>query len=88
MAAIDYTAISSSVVVKSGSINKPQCVNISIIDDSVLEHNKSFTVVITSQDPSVLIRINVIEVIIKDNDGENTDLYVSIAHALLHLSRV
>ena len=45
-------------------------VSIPIIDDSVVESDEQFTVVLSSSDPNVLTSVNQATVTIVDNDGE------------------
>ena len=68
----DYTLpAGTSVTYSSGvSASVTECVNISTVDDDALEGDHSFTVFISSTDPSVTIgNLSAQEVTINDNEG-------------------
>ena len=65
----DYTSISSDEVFPSGSTDGTMCVNITILDDTALEGNQSFTLTLTTSDPDVVLGNNVTIITITDNDG-------------------
>ena len=70
----DYSSISSTLTLTSSTTMVE--VSIPIIDDSVVEMDEQFTVVLSSSDPSVVISANYhATVTIVSNDGK---LYVLI----------
>lgn len=58
----------------SSSNGDTQCIDIMIVDDSAVEGNETFSVVLTTFEPSVLLGIDRTEVTITDNDGERNIL--------------
>ncbi len=61
----DYVAASVGLTFPAGSTNGDmQCLNISIIDDSVLEDNETFTVTLTTSGAGVSLRNNIITITI------------------------
>ena len=71
MAGGDYISAISAETFTSGSMGgAARCVNISIIDDRALEDNETFTVVLTTSDPDVILGTSRTTVTITDNDGK------------------
>jgi len=67
IAGLDFTSISSDKTFPSGSIsNTTLCVNISILEDTLLEDNETFTLTLTASDPHVLLANNVTSITIVD----------------------
>lgn len=65
----DYIPTSESMEFPVGSATgEMKCLNVSIIDDDVLEDTEAFLVVMNTSDPNVMIATN-ITVLISDNDG-------------------
>ncbi len=61
---------SSNVIFISGSTdNAVGCANISVLEDSALEGNQTFTVTLTTSDPDVMLGSDVAIITITDNDG-------------------
>ena len=68
MAGSDYTR---TVRYLSSPSGRMQCINITIIDDSVaMEGNKSFVVVLNTSDPNVILGNTQQVVTIIDSDGK------------------
>ena len=66
----DYNSISSSMVFPAGSTdNATRCVGITVIDDSALEGDQTFTVTLTTSDPGVILGTNIATITIIDNDS-------------------
>jgi hypothetical protein len=66
----DYTGDSFNTTFTSGSMyGATRCVNITILEDGALEGDQTFTVMLTTSDPNVVIGINMTVVTIMDNDG-------------------
>ena len=54
----------------TGSINGAMiCVNITILDDSILEENETFTMTLTTADSDVIIGTTMAAIIIIDDDS-------------------
>ena len=69
---LDYTSGNFIEVFASGSTDTAtECVYISIINDSALEGDQDFTLVLTTSDANVLITRNTTVITIVDNDGKN-----------------
>jgi len=65
----DYSRISSNETFTPGSMsNATRCVNLMITDDSVLEGDQIFTVMLTTSDPDVVLGPSVTIITIIDND--------------------
>ena len=66
----DYTNISSDEVFPFGSTdNDTACVNITIMDDDILEGDHTFTVTLTTLDPDVMLGNHETTITIIDNEG-------------------
>ena len=52
------------------SASQPQCADIQLIDDSILENDETFFVMLTSTDRAVTINPNAATVTINDDDGK------------------
>ena len=66
----DYTNISSDEVFPSESTdNATACVNITILDDDILEGDHAFTVTLTTLDPDVMLGNYETTITIIDNEG-------------------
>ena len=72
MAGFDYIPVSSNRTFVSGSLNNAtRCVDISIIEDSALESNQTFTLTLTVLDASINAGIpEVTTITITDNDSK------------------
>ena len=64
----DYSSISSTLTLTSSMAMVE--FSIPIVDDSIVESDEQFTVVLSSSDPNVLTSVNQATVTIVDNDGE------------------
>ena len=70
MESSDYTFTPSDIIFLSGSSDSTAgCVNITILDDAALEGNQTFTVTLTTSDPSVLLANDMTVITIEDNDS-------------------
>ena len=70
MAGLDYTSITSNQTFTSGSTNNTtRCINVSISEDHVFEGNHTFTVILTTDDPSIMLGTSVTAITIIDDDG-------------------
>ena len=66
----DYNSIQSSLIFSLGSSDGAmRCENVTIIDDSVLEGDQSFTLTLNASDPSVILSTPMTTIIITDDDG-------------------
>ena len=66
----DYLSGHFLVTFPTGSIdNDAQCVHISIINDTALEGDQTFTLSLSTTDSNVLLGTNLTTVTITDNDG-------------------
>ncbi len=66
----DYVNISSDMTFASGSTDRDvRCANISILDDFSLEGDQTFTVMLDTSDPDVLIGNDRTTITIIYNDG-------------------
>ena len=71
MSGNDYSAIQSAETFTSGAArNNSICVDITVIDDSALEGDQTFSLMLNTLDPDVLILINTSIIKIIDNDGQ------------------
>ncbi len=68
----DYIMSSVDLAFPASSSNgDKQCMDIVIVDDSAaLEGDETFSVILTTSEPNVLLVITRTEVTITDNDGE------------------
>ena len=66
---MDYIAANGEFTFSSSSSNQ-QCVNITIVDDNVLESLETFSVTIDTSVDRVVLEPNTTVVEIVDNDGE------------------
>ncbi len=65
----DYVSLAPNLIFTSGSAdNAVRCVNISILEDTALEGNQTFTVALTTSDPDVMLGTGMY-ITITDNDG-------------------
>ncbi len=55
-----------------------QCIDIMIIDDSAVEGNETFSVILTTSEPNVLIETNSTEITIADNDVYSEQIKLSV----------
>ena len=68
-AGFDYNAISSTTTFPSESgLEYPACLQVTIIDDDVVEPSQQFTVLFTMLDPHVVTSTSRASVTILDND--------------------
>ncbi len=68
--ASDFTTLSTDVIFTSGSTdNDVSCVNITILEDYVLEGYQTFTLTLTTSDSDVVLGTEKAMIIILDNDG-------------------
>ena len=66
----NYDALSSNVTFTSGSSDADEeCVNITIRVDGVFISDETFTLMLTTSDPDVIIQNNVTAITIMDTDG-------------------
>ena len=70
MVGSDYTSFQSDEIFLPGSAdNFTRCVEISIIDDDVLEGDQTFTLTLTTLDSDVMLGNYVTTISIEDNYG-------------------
>ncbi len=70
MDGLDYVPVAANLTFVTGSTNNDvRCLNITIVDDSALEGNQTFTVKLTTSDPDVIPGINITTINIADDDG-------------------
>ena len=65
---LDYILIPENVIFSPG-MTGPQCLSISITDDSILENDEVFAVVLSATDQDVILNPNTTSVTILDDDG-------------------
>ena len=51
-----------------------QCLDVSITNDTALELNETFTVILATVDPDVILENNMTDITILDDDGEFSGL--------------
>jgi hypothetical protein len=69
----DYITISEAVTFSAGSQDGDiECVDIFIVDDGALERNETFTLILTTSDPDVMLGNNVTTITIIDNEGNRS----------------
>ena len=67
---LDYSTVSSLELIKSGSRNGASaCVDVTILDDAVLEESQNFALAMTTEHSFVKLGTNVTTISIIDNDG-------------------
>ena len=67
----DYSPVSNiELLFQPASASQPQCVDIQLVDDSVLENNETFLVTLSSSDSAVLTNPNAATVTINNDDGK------------------
>ena len=64
----DYDGLPTTVTVDSCI----ECVNITIKDDSILEVNETFSVILTFNDSQSILELDKAEISIIDNEGTDT----------------
>ena len=52
------------------SATQPQCADIQLVDDSILENDETFIVILSSSDSVAMINPNTATVTISNNDGK------------------
>ena len=73
IAGSDYVSVSMDVVFPAGTSNGGvQCIDVTIMDDSEMEGDETFTVTLTTSSPAVTLGNAVTTITITDNDGECT----------------
>lgn len=66
----DYVAMAYTKSFPIGSMNSATlCVNITIVDDEVLEENQEFFVSLSTKDPGVILESSETIITIMDNDS-------------------
>ena len=66
----DYSSVLSFIVFTLGSTDlTTKCVDIALVNDDALEGNQTFTVMLSTSDPDVIIRRNTTIITITDNDS-------------------
>ena len=69
----DYTFPPTNLTFFRGSTDSTsECANISITDDTALEGDQTFTVMLTTSDPDVAVRNSMTTITIEDNDSKLT----------------
>ena len=73
----DYSFLTANLMyTQSLDLNQTLCVNITILEDEILENNENFVVLISSADSSVITGPQSTVTII-NNDGECSNLSIS-----------
>ena len=73
IAGSDYVSVSMDVVFPASTSNGDmQCIDVTIMDDSEMEGDETFTVALTTSSPVVTLGNAVTTITITDNDGECT----------------
>ena len=70
LAADDYGNLNQQDLEFTNQTSRRICTEIPIENDSILENNETFTVIINSSDVSVIIEDPLITIVIVDNDSE------------------
>ena len=75
-AGADYDAITTNGTFLNGSMaGDMECVSVTITDDSALELDETFTVILTTSEPAVTLSNDTATITITDNDGLFHDNY-------------
>lgn len=69
IAIIDYTPATGNLTFEAGVL-EPQCADVGIVNDTILENQEIFFVVISTSDSGVMVATNMTTVFILDNDGK------------------
>ena len=64
----DYTPVNETLTFSSAT--QTICINIMINDDTVVENDSIFDVVLSTNDDSITVKNNLSQVIVKDDDSE------------------
>ena len=64
------------------SASQPQCADIQLIDDSILENDETFFIMLTSTDSAVTVNPNAATVTINDDDGKPIIIFLLYMEAL------
>ena len=64
------------------SATQPQCADIQLVDDSILENDETFLVILSSSDSVVMINPNTATVTISNDDGKLGILLYTDSEAL------
>ena len=62
------------------SENDTRCVNVTIMDDNALEGNQTFSVILSTSNPNVMLRTNVTTITIIDNDSK---FFMCLSHCYM-----
>ena len=66
----DYSGVSIDLVFTAGTSNGTlQCINVTIIDDSLVESNETFSVTMTTSNSVVVLGNNLTTITITDTDS-------------------
>ena len=70
-AAADFTLLdeSTQIVFQSGFTGVTQCVDITIVNDTIRESSEFFNTILSSSDPDIIIENEMASVVIIDDDG-------------------
>ena len=69
---MDYIPLSSSLTFNASS--DMECVDVMIVDDTVVEGEESFTVSLTTSDPDVMVENGTVVVVIMEDPDDGKDL--------------
>ena len=67
--AVDFTSVTAQLTFQPSQADVPQCEDVPIQEDTILETNESFTVELSTTDPDVILSPENATVTITDNDG-------------------
>ena len=66
---VDYNSTQVQLAFQPTPNTEPQCIDVPIIGDSILENNETFYILLSTLDSDVSISPNLGTVVIIDNDG-------------------
>ena len=83
----DYASVSSDEIFPSGSTDgDTACVNITILDDDILEGDHTFTVTLTTLDPDVMLGSNEATITIIDNEGNLNECNSCMWYSMININ--
>ena len=71
-AGVDFNDVTTTLQFNSGT--NRQCVDIPVVNDTVLENDEDFFAVLNSTDSSVIVSPDTARVVIEDNDRESSGM--------------
>ena len=67
--AVDFTSVTAQLIFQPSQADVPQCEDVPILEDTILETNEFFTVELSTTDPVVILSPQSATVTITDNDS-------------------